>query len=237
MSLVELSLASSRAPLFLVHGMGGTVLGYRDLAARLADRWSCFGIEARGIDDREAPLDCVEAMAAAYIDEIRRRGAPPEWRLVGWSFGGVLAFEMSIQLSRAGMPVRAALLDSRGLAEPTTRTCPSREAVEASFAAYLAASNVSLPDGLAKESLRATYAAHLTALARYRPGHTRAPLLVIRATDGAGVDDDGLGFAALAQGRLDAIAVPASHAGLLLSPHVEGVAQALDRFFSCGDGA
>jgi thioesterase domain-containing protein len=222
MSLVPLGGDGDGAPVFLVHGVGGTVLSYRELAARLGPDHACLGVEARGIDDREPPLDCVEAMAAAYIDEIRGNGAPPVWLLAGWSFGGVVAFEMSIQLGRAGSPVRAALLDSRGLTERTT--FPSGEAIDAGPAQV-------------DERLRATHAAHLTALARYRPGHTHAPLLIIRATQASGTIDESLGFAPLARGPIDTLAIPTGHEGLLVPPHVDSVAQALERFFAQGGGA
>jgi pimeloyl-ACP methyl ester carboxylesterase len=228
MSLVALRCDGAEMPVFLVHGLGGTVLCYRDLAACLGADRPCYGIEARGIDDREPPLDCVEAMAAAYIDEIREQGAPPVWLLTGWSFGGLVAFEMSVQLARAGVPVRAALLDSRGLAARTARTQPAREATDTSFAA---------PPVASARCLCATDAAHRRALARYRPGHTQAPLLIVRATEAPGAVDTSLGFAPLARGPLETVAVPTSHEGLLLPPHVADIAGALDRFFAWGQGA
>jgi pimeloyl-ACP methyl ester carboxylesterase len=214
-SLVALAPRSGRGtPVFLVHGVGGTALGYRELALRLPR--PCFGIEARGIDGQEAPLDCVEALAAAYIDEIRAQSAPGSWLLGGWSFGGIVAFEMSVQLSRAGVPVCAALLDSRGLAERTAGEAPPMEGAEF-------------------RGLRATHAAHVAALARYRPGRTTAPLLVVRATEAPGAADPSLGFDALAGDRLETIAVRAAHEGLLVPPQVDIVTSALDGFFARWD--
>ena len=215
MSLVALALRSGNGtPVFLVHGVGGTALCYRELALRLPR--PCFGIEARGIDGQEAPLDCVEALAAAYLDEIRAQGAPGSWLLGGWSFGGLVAFEMSVQLSRAGLPVGAALLDSRGLGERSAGEAPPME-------------------GAPLRGLRATQAAHVTALARYRPGRTTAPLLVVRATETPGAADPSLGFDALAGGRLETMAVRAAHEGLLLPPAVDIVAGALVGFFAKWD--
>jgi thioesterase domain-containing protein len=224
MSLVTLRADSGATPIFLVHGVGGTVLSYRELAARVGR--PCLAIEARGIDGQEEPLDCIEALAAAYIDEVQSRGAPAAWLLGGWSFGGLVAFEMSVQLARASVPVCAALLDSRGLAERRSPEPPATDVIAE------ASSEVG---GHALEALRATAAAHVFALRRYRPGRTRAPLLVVRATETPGALDDALGFAALAEGPLDTLGVPASHEGLLEPPAVDLVARALASFFARWD--
>jgi thioesterase domain-containing protein len=220
--------ASKSGPVFLVHALGGMVLVYRELAMRLEAGRSCFGIEAQGIDGREPPLDCVEALAATHIDEIRRHGAPSAWLLSGWSFGGVVAFEMSVQLAREGERVCAAMLDSRGLMD---RMAGSREVSRPR------AEPVTWDKGAALDLLAKTEAAHLVALARYRPGRTAAPLLVVRAAiEQSGADeDDTLGFGALAEGPLETLTFPASHEALLVPPHVDHVARALDGFFASWD--
>jgi thioesterase domain-containing protein len=218
MTLVALGKGSGATPAFLVHALGGSVLPYRGLAARLAH--PACGIEAPGSDGQAAPLDCIEAMAATYIDEIRAHGAPAVWLLAGWSLGGVVAFEMSRQLAQVGLRACAALLDSRGLVERDGSAQPPEPPLSP------------MENNDVREALRATHAAHLSALARYRPGRTTAPLLVVRATDVAGASDDDLGFAALAKGPLVTLAVPASHTGLLAPPAVDLVARALDDFFA-----
>ncbi|MBB5083246.1 polyketide synthase [Nonomuraea endophytica] len=74
-----------RGALFLGHPAGGTTGVYTLLAARLG--LPVFGLER--IDDPELGIP---ERAARYAEQIRRTGAGP-YRLGGWSFGGILAFE------------------------------------------------------------------------------------------------------------------------------------------------
>ncbi|MFD9945977.1 SDR family NAD(P)-dependent oxidoreductase [Nonomuraea sp. NPDC059023] len=74
-----------RGALFLGHPAGGTTGVYTLLASRLA--LPVFGLER--IDDPELGIP---ERAARYAEQIRRTGPGP-YRLGGWSFGGILAFE------------------------------------------------------------------------------------------------------------------------------------------------
>jgi len=223
MTLVPLTSSGTssggRAPVFLIHGVNGTALGYRTLAARLGGDRPCIAIEARGVDGRQEPLDCVVAMAAAYVDDITAHAPPRPWLLAGWSFGGLVAFEMAVQLARAGERVAAAIIDTRALLAPTdpANDAPTAPAPGAPF-------------------LAATAAAHLKARARYRPVATPAPLLVIRASDGEGAGDRTLGFGRYASGALRVEAIAASHDSLL-TDHAEATAAALRAFLAEIDGA
>jgi acyl carrier protein len=114
--LVDLRPAKSRQsgpPLFLLHGMGGSVMILRDLARRIGGTRAVWGIEAQGMDGLAEPLDRVEAMAAAHIADIRAVAPHGPYLLAGYSFGGLVAFEMARQLVQAGDEVALlALLDT-----------------------------------------------------------------------------------------------------------------------------
>jgi thioesterase domain-containing protein/acyl carrier protein len=114
--LVELRPAKSRKagpPLFLLHGMGGSVMILRDLARRIGGTRAVWGIEAQGMDGVARPLDRVEEMAAAHIQDLRNVAPNGPYLLAGYSFGGLVAFEMARQLSQAGEEVALlALLDT-----------------------------------------------------------------------------------------------------------------------------
>ncbi|WP_274506055.1 amino acid adenylation domain-containing protein [Streptomyces murinus] len=94
-------------PLFLVHPIGGQVLCYRDLAAELGAGRPVFGLTAPGLtgagpdgDDRTPAT--VEELAAAHLSALRRVRPEGPYHLAGWSFGGLLAYEMAHQLRAAG---------------------------------------------------------------------------------------------------------------------------------------
>jgi thioesterase domain-containing protein len=61
-----------------------------------------------------APYGSLAELAAGYVRDLRERQARGPYRLCGWSFGGVVAFEMAAQLVTAGEPVAfLSLLDAR----------------------------------------------------------------------------------------------------------------------------
>jgi amino acid adenylation domain-containing protein len=102
-SLVALQPLGSKPPLFLVHGIGGQILTYTTLPRHLGLDQPLYALQARGVDGTQAPLHRVEDMAAHYLEEARTVTATPVF-LGGFSFGGVVAFEMARQLQARGTP-------------------------------------------------------------------------------------------------------------------------------------
>jgi amino acid adenylation domain-containing protein len=92
-------------PLYLVPGIGGMVLGLSYLAHRLGTTQPVFGLQARGVKNAEKPCESIEEMAAYYINAIRGSQPTGPYFIGGYSFGGVVAFEIARQLHAAGEPV------------------------------------------------------------------------------------------------------------------------------------
>lgn len=92
---------STKSPLFLVHALGGNVIGYQTLVRYLKDQ-PVYGLQAQGLDGKQAPHTCVEDMASHYIQEIRTVQATGPYLLGGFSSGGTVAFEMARQLVAQG---------------------------------------------------------------------------------------------------------------------------------------
>ena len=68
-----------------------------------------------GFDQRNAVLTRVEDMAAVYLAEIRKIQPSGPYHLVGYSFGGVVAYEMVRQLKSSGEQVGViGLIDTFG---------------------------------------------------------------------------------------------------------------------------
>ena len=61
-----------------------------------------IGIQARGLDGQEPPHATVEAMAAEYLRAVKARQANGPYYLCGYSFGGLVAFEMARRLRESG---------------------------------------------------------------------------------------------------------------------------------------
>jgi thioesterase domain-containing protein/aryl carrier-like protein len=104
--LVPLRPDGQKTPFFCVHPIGGGVLGYRELAQHLGPDQPFYGLQAPGLDVQAgAPHISIEEMASSYLSEIRGVQPSGPYRLGGWSFGGVIAFEMAQQLRSRGEEV------------------------------------------------------------------------------------------------------------------------------------
>ncbi|MEU6076193.1 condensation domain-containing protein [Micromonospora sp. NPDC047074] len=134
-ALVHLGGPTDRPPLLLPHPVSGTVGAYAELA-RLLPAHHLVGIESTA----DATGDSVDALAESYLAEVVARWPAGPYRLFGWSMGGLLAYEMSRQLVRAGRAVDLLVVvdTAPGQARPADAT--GAAAVAARFAADLAAS-------------------------------------------------------------------------------------------------
>jgi thioesterase domain-containing protein len=110
--LVPIQPQGSQRPLFLVHPVGGNVLGYAELARRLGPEQPVYGLQSQGLDGQQPPLGSIEEMAALYLEALRTVQPQGPYRLGGWSMGAVVAFEMARQLHVRGEAVELlALID------------------------------------------------------------------------------------------------------------------------------
>ncbi len=112
--LVPIQTNGSRPPLFCIHGVGGTILSYGHLAKHLPDDQPLYGLQARGLDGIEAPHTRIEEMAADYIAHVRSVQTSGPYYFAGFSFGGLVGFEMARQLEAAGEEVGLLLLLDSG---------------------------------------------------------------------------------------------------------------------------
>ncbi|MCA8948767.1 MAG: SDR family NAD(P)-dependent oxidoreductase [Planctomycetes bacterium] len=103
--IVPIQTEGTRPKLFLVHGAGGNVLGFRDLAHYFGKDQPVFGLQARGVDGKQMPHETIDEMALAYLGELREVQPHGPYFLGGYSGGGVIAYEMAQQLLAAGEQV------------------------------------------------------------------------------------------------------------------------------------
>lgn len=110
---VELKAGSKQPAILIVHGLAGTV-PFFELARNMAtDDHPVYGIQAKGLDGMEEPLDRVEDMAAFYLRSIRKLQPHGPYILIGYSFGGLVALEMAESMREVGEEVALlALVDA-----------------------------------------------------------------------------------------------------------------------------
>ncbi len=111
-SLVAIQPSGTAIPIFTVPGVGGNVLVFAQLARLLGSDQPVYGLQARGLDGKEAPFTTVVEMARHYIAEIRTLRPQGPYVLVGVCTGGLIAYEMGQQLLEQGEAVTLAVMDT-----------------------------------------------------------------------------------------------------------------------------
>lgn len=216
-----------RAPLFVAPGLGGTVIPLLDVLAAIAPARRCVALTARGVDDDREPFSRVEAMAAAHVDEVCAAQPDGPYRILGWSFGALVAHEMGVQLRREGRATAVILLDPLALVDREIH----------------AASPAEEPTGSIEQ--RRILAAHQLARARYRPGPLAGPTALFRAALAAPaiLATPALGWDRVAGNSFDlqqlqVQRVAGDHRSMLAPPHAAGLAAAILAFLDrLGDPA
>lgn len=100
--LLPLREEGGRPPLFCVHPAAGIAWSYAGLTTPLGADQPVYGLQARGLDGTEVLPASVEEMAADYLRQVRRVQPEGPYHLLGWSFGGLVAHEMAVQLQESG---------------------------------------------------------------------------------------------------------------------------------------
>ncbi|NYT45497.1 amino acid adenylation domain-containing protein [Alcaligenaceae bacterium] len=100
-------------PFICVHPIAGDVSVFLDLARAMPPHIPLWAIQAPGLEEGQTPLDSVQSLASAGLEALAARGlASPRW-IGGYSFGGIVAFEMARQLADQGRaPERVIILDT-----------------------------------------------------------------------------------------------------------------------------
>jgi len=121
--LVLLKPGCGNAPLFIVHGIGGTVIELDALGKQIRADGPVYAIQARGLDGSEPPLESVAEMAAFYLDAIKEVQPAGPYYIAGYSFGGLVALEMARSIGEKDVAILL-MIDSYAL--PSTWPLKSR---------------------------------------------------------------------------------------------------------------
>lgn len=126
-SLVPIKPQGDKIPLYIVHGAGLNVLIFNTLAKNMDSNQPVYGLQAKGLNGIDEPLETIEEMASHYISEIVNHNPSGPYALAGFSFGGIIAFEMAKQLKAMGKEVKMlAMFDTYADQSDKNQTLPKR---------------------------------------------------------------------------------------------------------------
>jgi acetoacetyl-CoA synthetase len=110
--LVQLK-EGSEPPAFIAHGLGGSAMDFFQIVKRIRAPNAIYGMQAKGIDVVEEPLDRIEDMARFSLEAVREVQPHGPYLLIGFSLGGLVTLEMAQQLTAQGEKIGLlAMLDS-----------------------------------------------------------------------------------------------------------------------------
>ena len=253
--LVTINSHGSSPPFFCVHPIFGVVFPYYKLAAELGREQPFYALQPRGIDGENSPLTSIEDMAAFYIAAVREVQPQGPYFLGGWSFGGLVAFEMAQQLQKAGERVALlAILDTLapipanqisfwdGCKFLLTTALRSVWPFVLDYFRLLAAADNFLGESLAARIAKlnkvikpifAVFQANSKATLAYVPPTYEDKITLVRSTSqtSTGDRDFTLGWSQLTNDKVEVIKVPGNHLTMLRKPHVQVLAQQLKQYF------
>jgi amino acid adenylation domain-containing protein len=105
-SLVPIKASGTKAPVYIIHGSGLNVLNFSNIALHVDAGQPVFGLQAKGLDGIEEPLDDMKEIARSYIKEIIEHNPSGPYAIAGYSFGGYVAVEIRNQLELMGKKVK-----------------------------------------------------------------------------------------------------------------------------------
>jgi thioesterase domain-containing protein len=245
--LVLLKPGAERPPVFIAHGIGGSIIDFVPLARRIQVRRPIYGMQVRGIDGDEEPLERVEDMAQYYLEAIKRLQPDGPYFLIGYSLGGQVVLEMAQRLCAKGdtvsllaiidsyphsanLPPRqrlASFLRRAGGRLQDLRKLPMRESISRLVHRVSRKAQTSNGRRLTPHIRRSIASANL-AWTRYQPRFYRGRIDFIRAKTVTYFSPEPAAVWGELASEFECETVPGDHVGMITN-HVDSLAAALSR--------
>ncbi|MEM6963222.1 MAG: amino acid adenylation domain-containing protein [Bacteroidota bacterium] len=131
-AIVPLNKKGSKPALFCIHSGGGHVFFYHPLAQHLSPEQPLYALQPSGLDGKATLHSSIEAMAADYIQEMKKVQPEGPYHILGTCFSNAVGLEMANQLQSAGETVALLIFvdsgpqyllgaEERGGKQPVTR--------------------------------------------------------------------------------------------------------------------
>lgn len=236
-ALVLLKDGTKQPPVFVAHGLGGSVMDFYQPIKHIESDHPIYGMQARGTDGLDEPLERVEDMAQFYLDAIKEVQPRGPYLLIGYSLGGLVVLEMAQRLSASGERVALlAMIDAyphirylsfgqraRLIARQARRGLQSLENLSGSTA-YQPPAGVSFTPAMQRVRDKA-----YLALTRYRPQFYPGKIDFVRAATCSAFPKDAAAVWTPLAAKIEVVTVPGDHLGIITT-HFEDLASLLSRY-------
>jgi thioesterase domain-containing protein len=238
---------------FVFPGVTGDALSMRSMLAALGEDWSTRAAMYPGTNSDRPPSDSLAELIDFFLPTIN--DAERRHVLIGYSFGGILAYELAVRLQSQGRtPEKLVLIDTALMRKFPVRegTLPLSVHIE-KFLRHdwsgRARQIARVPAGLFRRvrdvvwpedrydrqpAIRVLSAAHLRAIRDYVPSaRYQGPVLIIRAVgrdaDASDAGDPTHGWGPYLSMSHEVVDLPTDHVGLMKSSAATEVARAIVR--------
>jgi thioesterase domain-containing protein len=238
-ALVLLKPGPNETPVFLAHGLGGSVIDFFQPVRRIESDHPIYGMQSKGIDGLDEPPERIEDMAEFYLHAIREVQPSGPYVLIGYSLGGLVALEMAQRLSANGEKIALlAMID----AYPHIRFLSLEQQIR--LAARLAgrwllslgnfggSALYQPPVGVSlTPTMKRVREAACVALTRYRPRFYGGKIKFVRAAVTSGFPADAAAVWSPLAEEIEVETVPGDHLGMIAT-HYDSLASVLSRYLS-----
>jgi amino acid adenylation domain-containing protein len=104
--LVPVKPTGNKPPIFIVNGLDMNVLVFNNIARNVDSDQPVYGFQPKGLNGVDEPFETLEDMAAEYVAALLEKDFGDTYALAGYSYGGIVAFEMARQLQAIGKQVK-----------------------------------------------------------------------------------------------------------------------------------
>src|SRR5438094_6811693 len=93
--LVLLKPGTEKPPIFITHGLGGSVIDFYQVMKHIQLPHPIYGMQAKGIDGMEEPFERIEDMAQFYLDAVKELQPHGPYLVIVFSLGVLATFDFA----------------------------------------------------------------------------------------------------------------------------------------------
>lgn len=213
-------------PIFCVHGDEASHF----IPKYIGNSRPFYAFFHQGEDGSRIEHTTVENIAAHFIKELKQAKPQGPYLLTGYSFGGIVAYEMAQQLTATGddvpmlvlLDTYAPALHQQAIASDTKFYDPLKKSILRGIVKRALKKGGTVPTRWRNFHIIDTYD---KAVLSYRPKPYTGKLTVLKAATSWGPKE--MGWSELAQGGLDVQVVPGDHYNMIKEPNVGRIAEQL----------